>query len=37
MTAHGEIGENQFSVNRTDVGRLTRVFDLCANAATFQD
>ncbi|MET0416979.1 MAG: hypothetical protein ABW022_13255 [Actinoplanes sp.] len=37
MTAHGEIGENQFSVNRTDVNRLTRVFDLCANAATFQD
>ncbi|GAB4104350.1 hypothetical protein AB0C50_24180 [Micromonospora taraxaci] len=37
MTAHGEIGENQFSVNRTDVARLTRVFDLCASAATFQD
>ncbi|MGC4795495.1 hypothetical protein ACLQ3H_15380 [Micromonospora saelicesensis] len=37
MTAHGEIGENQFSVNRTDVARLTRVFDLCANAATFHD
>ncbi|MBM0234438.1 hypothetical protein JNW91_22925 [Micromonospora sp. STR1_7] len=37
MTAHGEIGENQFSVNRRDVDRLTRVFDLCANAATFQD
>ncbi|MEU5902778.1 hypothetical protein ABZ780_00240 [Micromonospora sp. NPDC047467] len=36
MTAHGEIGENQFSVNRADVARLTRVFDLCANAATFQ-
>ncbi|MEU4554460.1 hypothetical protein [Micromonospora violae] len=37
MTAHGEIGENQFSVNRADVDRLTRVFDLCASAATFQD
>ncbi|MEU4339123.1 hypothetical protein AB0F59_31505 [Micromonospora lupini] len=37
MTAHGEIGENQFSVNRTDVERLTRVFDVCVNAATFSD
>ncbi|MEH1169932.1 hypothetical protein V6V47_31585 [Micromonospora sp. CPCC 205539] len=37
MTAHGEIGENQFSVNRADVSRLTRIFDLCVNAATFQD
>ncbi|MFD0786038.1 hypothetical protein ACFQZ8_19220 [Micromonospora azadirachtae] len=37
MTAHGEIGENQFSVNAADVSRLTRVFDICVNAATFQD
>ncbi|MEU0551442.1 hypothetical protein [Micromonospora sp. NPDC005979] len=37
MTAHGEIGENQFSVNRADVERLTRVFDACASAATFED
>ncbi|MFI7609056.1 hypothetical protein ACIBTV_28615 [Micromonospora sp. NPDC049366] len=37
MTAHGEIGENQFSVNASDVSRLTRVFDICKNAATFQD
>ncbi|MEU7924985.1 hypothetical protein [Micromonospora sp. NPDC049801] len=37
MTAHGEIGENQFSVNRTDVERLTRVFDACVGAATFED
>ncbi|MFY1616510.1 hypothetical protein [Micromonospora sp. WMMD736] len=37
MTAHGEIGENQFSVNRADVERLTRVFDACASMATFED
>ncbi|MGC4773025.1 hypothetical protein ACLQ25_29135 [Micromonospora sp. DT44] len=37
MTAHGEIGENQFSVNRADVERLTRVFDACASVATFED
>ncbi|MDG4811261.1 hypothetical protein O7634_31290 [Micromonospora sp. WMMD1120] len=37
MTAHGEIAENQFSVNSADVARLTRVFDLCATAATFKD
>lgn len=37
MTAHGEISENQFSVNRSDVERLTRIFQLCADVATFQD
>ncbi|NES15013.1 MULTISPECIES: hypothetical protein [Micromonospora] len=37
MTAHGEISENQFSVNRADVDRLTRIFRLCADRATFQD
>ncbi|MDH6462614.1 hypothetical protein M2302_002794 [Micromonospora sp. A200] len=37
MSAHGEISENQFSVNRADIDRLTRVFDLCANVATFED
>lgn len=36
MTAHGEISENQFSVNPADVDRLTRIFRLCADAATFQ-
>ncbi|MGW5669284.1 hypothetical protein [Micromonospora sp. NPDC003776] len=37
MTAHGEISENQFSVNQADVDRLTRIFRLCADAATFED
>ncbi|MGB2566872.1 hypothetical protein ACPFP2_00235 [Micromonospora citrea] len=37
MSAHGEITENRFSVDRADVDRLTRVFDQCAAAATFQD
>ncbi|MEH0822615.1 MULTISPECIES: hypothetical protein [unclassified Micromonospora] len=37
MSVHGEITENQFSVNRADVDRLTRVFDQCASVATFQD
>jgi hypothetical protein len=37
MTAHGEIAENTFSVNRGDIDRLTRVFDLCVSAATFRD
>ncbi|MEU3456811.1 hypothetical protein ABZ671_24895 [Micromonospora sp. NPDC006766] len=37
MSAHGEISENQFSVNRSDVERLTRIFRHCADAATFQD
>ncbi|MEV6368897.1 hypothetical protein AB0L86_18635 [Micromonospora musae] len=35
MTAHGEISENQYSINRTDVDRLTRVFRLCADVADF--
>ncbi|MFE9690762.1 hypothetical protein [Micromonospora sp. NPDC005806] len=37
MTAHGEISENQFSVNRSDVDRLTRIFRLCADVAAFRD
>lgn len=37
MTAHGEISEHQFSVNRSDVERLDRVFQLCAAAASFTD
>ncbi|MFI7430613.1 hypothetical protein ACIBPB_26815 [Micromonospora sp. NPDC049836] len=37
MTAHGEISEHQFSVNRSDVERLDRVFRLCADVARFTD
>ncbi|MET8833341.1 hypothetical protein ABZV78_05420 [Micromonospora sp. NPDC004540] len=36
MTAHGEISENEFSVHPADVERLTRIFRLCADIATFQ-
>ncbi|MFC0032492.1 hypothetical protein ACFFMM_23505 [Micromonospora chaiyaphumensis] len=35
MTAHGEISEHEFSVHPADVERLTRVFRLCADIATF--
>nr|WP_146218427.1 hypothetical protein [Micromonospora acroterricola] len=37
MSAHGEITENQFSVNAADLARLTDVFEVCAEAATFLD
>ncbi|MCO1599698.1 hypothetical protein M8C17_31525 [Micromonospora sp. RHAY321] len=37
MSAHGEITENQFSVNAADLARLTDVFDVCVEAATFLD
>ena len=37
MSAHGEIAENQFSVNRDDLDRLGHVFQACQSAATFLD
>ncbi|MET8353944.1 MULTISPECIES: hypothetical protein [unclassified Micromonospora] len=37
MSAHGEITENQFSVNAADLARLTDVFEVCVEAATFLD
>jgi hypothetical protein len=35
MSAHGEISENQFSVNDGDLDRLTNAFEICENVATF--
>ncbi|WP_167517578.1 hypothetical protein, partial [Micromonospora orduensis] len=37
MSAHGEITENQFSVNAADLARLTDVFEACVEAATVLD
>ncbi|MEU7757065.1 hypothetical protein [Micromonospora sp. NPDC049171] len=37
MSAHGEITENQFSVNAGDLARLSDVFEVCVEAATFLD
>ena len=37
MSAHGEITENLFSVNPTDLDRLVNAFETCEDVATFLD